>query len=67
MNLESTLEPNIALTSVVSRETKREQLSAKLRFEVFKRDSFVCQYCGSHPPQVVLHVDHIIHFRVSIS
>jgi hypothetical protein len=37
----------------------RKQLSKKLRFEVFKRDSFTCQYCGSHPPQVVLEVDHI--------
>jgi hypothetical protein len=32
----------------------------KLRFEIFKRDSFVCQYCGSHPPKAILHVDHIV-------
>lgn len=38
----------------------RIQISKKLRFEVFKRDGFVCQYCGSHPPKVVLHVDHIV-------
>lgn len=38
---------------------KRATLSKKTRFEVFKRDQFVCQYCGSHPPSVVLHVDHI--------
>lgn len=37
----------------------RKQLSKKLRFEVFKRDGFVCQYCGAHPPNVALHVDHI--------
>lgn len=35
-------------------------LSKKLRFEVFKRDGFKCQYCGSVPPIVVLEVDHII-------
>jgi len=35
-------------------------LSKKLRFEVFKRDSFKCQYCGNNPPIVVLEVDHII-------
>lgn len=35
-------------------------LSKKVRFEVFKRDSFKCQYCGSLPPNVVLEVDHII-------
>lgn len=38
---------------------KRKGMSKKLRFDVFKRDSFTCQYCGSHPPKVVLHVDHI--------
>lgn len=40
--------------------TKRKALSKKTRFEVFKRDSFTCQYCGAHPPQAVLHVDHVI-------
>lgn len=39
---------------------KRKPVSKRLRFEVFKRDGFVCQYCGAHPPAVVLHVDHII-------
>jgi DNA-directed RNA polymerase subunit RPC12/RpoP len=38
---------------------KRKSLSKKLRFEIFKRDSFTCQYCGATPPTVVLHVDHI--------
>lgn len=37
----------------------RKQISKKLRFEVFKRDGFVCQYCGATPPGAVLHVDHI--------
>lgn len=37
----------------------REPLSKKLRFEVFKRDSFTCQYCGQKAPDVVLHCDHI--------
>ena len=41
-------------------KAKRKALSVKTRFEVFKRDSFVCQYCGSHPPEAVLHADHII-------
>lgn len=39
---------------------KRKSLSKKLRFEVFKRDSFRCQYCGRSAPEVVLQVDHII-------
>lgn len=37
----------------------RKQVSARTRFEVFKRDSFTCQYCGASPPNVVLHADHI--------
>ena len=31
----------------------------RLRFEVFKRDGFQCQYCGRTPPLVVLNCDHI--------
>jgi len=34
-------------------------VSKKVRFEVFKRDSFTCQYCGRKSPDVVLHADHI--------
>jgi hypothetical protein len=37
----------------------RRSVSKRLRFEVFKRDSFKCQYCGATAPEVVLHVDHI--------
>lgn len=37
----------------------RKPLSKKIRFEVFKRDKFKCQYCGSSAPDVVLEVDHI--------
>lgn len=38
---------------------KRKCISKKMRFEVFKRDSFTCQYCGRMAPDVVLQVDHI--------
>lgn len=38
---------------------KRKAISKKVRFEIFKRDGFKCQYCGAHPPGVLLHVDHI--------
>ncbi|WP_099321136.1 HNH endonuclease [Anaerococcus sp. Marseille-P3625] len=37
----------------------RKTISKKLRFEVFKRDSFTCQYCGKTAPDVILEVDHI--------
>lgn len=38
---------------------KRQSTGKRLRFEVFKRDRFTCQYCGAQPPQVVLVADHI--------
>lgn len=41
-------------------KTKRKVLSKRQRFEVFKRDSFTCQYCGQSAPDVVLNADHII-------
>jgi len=34
-------------------------ISKKIRFEIFKRDKFTCQYCGASAPGTVLHVDHI--------
>jgi hypothetical protein len=37
----------------------RQRISTKLRFEVFKRDKFTCQYCGRSAPEIVLNVDHI--------
>lgn len=39
---------------------KRKPLSKKLRFTVFARDGFQCQYCGRNPPAVVLEPDHVI-------
>ena len=30
-----------------------------MRFEVFKRDRFTCQYCGKKSPDVTLQIDHI--------
>ena len=39
--------------------SKRKNTSHKLRFEVFKRDKFTCQYCGHKAPDVVLNADHI--------
>lgn len=39
---------------------KRKSLSKKTRFEVFKRDGFRCIYCAAHPPEVMLHVDHVV-------
>ena len=38
----------------------RKAMSKSLRFSVFERDGFTCQYCGEQPPSVVLHIDHIL-------
>lgn len=40
-------------------QNKRKPISKRIRFEVFKRDSFKCQYCGAASPDVLLHIDHI--------
>lgn len=42
-----------------SKKPRRKPISKKIRFEVFKRDGFTCQYCGRMAPDVVLEVDHI--------
>jgi len=34
-------------------------ISKGLRFDIFRRDKFTCQYCGRKPPDVILEVDHI--------
>lgn len=38
---------------------KRKPISTRTRFEIFKRDSFTCQYCGRKAPEIILEVDHI--------
>jgi hypothetical protein len=40
-------------------ESARPSIPKSLRFEVFKRDSFTCQYCGRRAPDVILHCDHV--------
>src|SRR5215472_3247582 len=40
-------------------DNTRIPISKGQRFEIFKRDRFTCQWCGRHPPQVILQVDHI--------
>lgn len=41
------------------KKTRRKEVAKSVRFEVFKRDRFTCQYCGRQSPDVVLVVDHI--------
>ncbi len=44
----------------MAKKPTRKPISKKLRFDIFKRDDFTCQYCGERPPSVVLEIDHII-------
>jgi hypothetical protein len=37
----------------------RKAIPKSVRFEVLKRDSFKCQYCGASAPDVLLQIDHI--------
>jgi hypothetical protein len=37
----------------------RKAIKKSVRFDVFKRDSFKCQYCGASAPDVILVIDHI--------
>jgi len=39
--------------------SKRKSIKTSTRFEVFRRDGFTCQYCGSKSPDVILEIDHI--------
>lgn len=50
----------VGVTNIpMSTSAKRVSLTKKLRFEVFKRDGFRCQYCGGAAPEVLLVVDHV--------
>ena len=50
-------------TSSTSSDKVSRKISAKLRYQVLKRDNFKCCACGASPakdPSVELHIDHII-------
>jgi len=44
----------------IKNKITRTGIPPKLRWEVLKRDKYVCQYCGACGPDVELEVDHII-------
>lgn len=44
----------------MARVSKRKTISKTVRFEIFKRDKFTCQYCGKSAPDVTLEIDHIV-------
>jgi len=47
---------------IINLRTGGETKRLKLRFEIFKRDNFTCQYCGRNVKEdkIKLHCDHII-------
>ena len=44
---------------MVKEGSYRKAIPKSVRFEVLKRDSFKCQYCGASAPDVLLQIDHI--------
>ena len=53
----------LARTKILKHKHEKETgrtIPKSLRFEILKRDSFTCQYCGRSAPNVTLHIDHII-------
>jgi len=57
LNESEQTQPDNTLTDTTT--PKRITVSKKIRFEIFKRDSFTCQYCGAKAPDVILECDHI--------
>jgi 23S rRNA U2552 (ribose-2'-O)-methylase RlmE/FtsJ len=49
----------IISANVMDERPNREHIPNSVRFEVFKRDSFTCQYCGRKAPEIVLQIEHI--------
>lgn len=45
--------------NILIKMVRRQTVSKKLQFEVFKRDKFTCQCCGRKAPDVILNVCHI--------
>lgn len=48
-----------AAAASINRVNYYMAVSKRIRFEVFKRDGFACQYCGQKTPAAVLQCDHI--------
>ena len=39
---------------------RRKHISYRMRFKIFARDKFTCQYCGKHAHEEPLEIDHVI-------
>ncbi len=38
---------------------KRKKRRLRLRFQIFQRDKFTCQYCGRKVPEIIVEIDHL--------
>lgn len=48
---------------IIKNESGRN-IPVGIRFEVFRRDSFSCIYCGRSAPNVELHIDHKVPWKI---
>ena len=48
------------MTDVSNVPPARRQIPKRTRFEVLRRDSYTCRYCGAQAPDVPLTVDHVV-------
>ena len=45
-------------------EEYRRNIPIGLRFQILRRDSFTCNYCGKSAQDVELEIDHLIHWSI---
>ena len=45
-------------------KSKERSIPQGLRFQVLRRDNFTCQYCGSKAPEIILHIDHKVPWKI---
>lgn len=65
--LENKEQKKLWLSNYVAPEPKNDSgrnIPVGTRFDVFRRDNFTCIYCGRRPPEVELHVDHKVPWKV---
>lgn len=44
----------------IPQQNNRTPIPSNIRWQVFQKYNYTCQYCGKKPPEVQLEVDHVI-------
>ncbi len=53
--------PEFSISWGINKPSKnKSRIPPSVRWKVFARDNFTCQYCGSKPPDVQLEIDHVM-------